>query len=214
MRNSILTTALTMTVLATGAFAQGAPGFYAGGQIGYETSVGELDIPAYEPESPYDHDHDGMMGGVFAGYNFTLSNGVIVGVEAGANLLGTEGVTDTSDDFPEEEFQTRASWEASVVGRVGSTYGGYFLYGLAGASMTELEGNYDGDFGESDTASDSRIGYTLGVGAERGFGSNLFGRMEVRYADYGSFDLQCDSCGPTNVDYSTLSVTVGVGMSF
>ena len=209
MRTAFLTSTILASCLSTSAFAQGAPGFYAGGQIGYDTATGELDIPNYEPESPFDHDHDGLKGGVFAGYNFALSNGMVVGVEAGANLLGADGETPTLDGF-DEEFQTDASWEASVVGRLGATYGGYFLYGLAGASMTELEGNYTGFEGTDD----SRIGYTLGVGAERAFGTNLFGRMEVRYADYGTFDLQCDSCGPTNVDYSVLSVNVGVGMNF
>src|SRR5687768_8058092 len=61
-------------------------GVYVGGQVGY--AFGSADY-TYDPNDPdqnsdydYDHNPDGFIGGVYAGYNYQFTNGVVLGGEA------------------------------------------------------------------------------------------------------------------------------------
>lgn len=118
---------------------------------------------------------------------------------------------------PAETFVTNGKWEASLVARMGKDVGGYFMYGLLGATAMEAQGHF-GDTGggiTSTTATDTQFGYTVGFGAERAFGSNMFARLEYRFADYAEFDLQCSSCGPVFSDIGASStISAGIGVNF
>ena len=63
-------------------------GGYVGVQAGHAwgTSTYDVDITAaFIPYNP-----DGWFGGIFAGYNYQISNGVVVGVEGDINFAGIE----------------------------------------------------------------------------------------------------------------------------
>lgn len=215
MRTIFAAIVLLCSGVANSTLAQGLAGFYAGGQVGYIMGGAEVNIPVYVPDSPYSVSVDGFGVGVFSGYNHALSNGMIIGLEASANILATENEFATIA-APDELFTTNGKWEASLVARAGKNVSEYFLYGLLGATVMEVEGQFRDVGGPlAPIASDTQFGYTVGIGAERAFGSNMFVRLEYRFADYEAFDLQCGPCGPVSSDIGASStINLGIGISF
>lgn len=202
--------ALTTALVTIPGLALAAPpgGFYGGLSAGYHMGDGTLTIPAYAPPT-YSIDLNGVGVGAFAGFNFPGSGGLVFGIEVGANLLNTSDSVGTA--IPGETFMIEGNWEASIVARAGSTVGQVFVYGLGGASIMEVSGQYSGGF---PSQSNSQVGWTVGLGAERETANGGFVRGELRYAEYPTFDLQCTACGPTNFDLSDLTISVGVGFDF
>ncbi|MDU8929693.1 outer membrane beta-barrel protein [Alisedimentitalea sp. MJ-SS2] len=209
LRFGFVFTAVAAILVPALAVAEPKEGLYGGIGVGYHSGNGTLTIPAYAPPN-YGIDLNGAGFGAFVGYNFASSGSMIYGVELGVNALGTSDVVATA--VPGETFSVDGNWEASIVGRAGGMVSDKtFLYGLAGASWMNVTGQYSGGF---PSQSDTRTGYVLGLGAEFDMGKGMFLRGEARYADYGSFNLQCTACGPTSVSLEDVTISVGLGFNF
>lgn len=184
-------------------------GPYAGVQAGYVWGDDDLNIPNYQP-APFKGHSDGGLLGAFAGYNYQW-NRFVLGAELGINWV------DASETIPTlgtETFHIKQNWEGSIVGRIGVPVDNLLLYGLGGASFTHITGNYSNLGVSAPTASDTVAGFTLGVGAEYKFTPSIGGRLEYRYANYGTANVTCSICGPTSVDLITNTITVGAVFHF
>jgi len=155
-------------------FAAPHDGWYGGFSAAYNIGDGTLTIPAYVP-STYQLDPDGVGVGGFGGYNFPSSGVLVFGIEAGVHLLNTSDSVATA--VPGETFSVDGNWEASIVARAGGTAGSFSIYGLGGATIMDLSGQYTGGFASQ---SDSQVGWTVGFGAERELPGGGFVRGEVR----------------------------------
>jgi outer membrane immunogenic protein len=147
---------------------------------------------------------------VYLGYNWQIGNWV-VGVEgdaawgrANSNMMGIPGAELLAPTpSPGADTATiETTWDASARGRAGFLIGtNVLLYATGGASWIHVEASaYCGTprpagwcagpgsnlYTES-KASDTRIGWTAGVGAEAMLWSNWLLRLEYRYANYGTF---------------------------
>lgn len=167
-------------------------GPYLGAQLGYGFG-GNVDVDGNEIDT------DGVVGGVFGGWNFQ-SGQFVYGLEADVNGSGIEG-----SNAGEE---ARSSVDGSVRARVGvAVTDDILVYGTAGGAAERLEITSGG---AEDTQ--TMLGYTVGAGVDARLTEQVFARAEYRYSDYGSEDFDLPGVG--EVDSSNHRVMVGVGIKF
>jgi len=140
---------------------------------------------------------DGGVYGAFAGYNYQFDNNLLIGIEGDvaynhneASIFGAQFGTD---------------WARSVRGRIGYAVYRALIYGTAGWAATR--GYVDVPGLGKDEATFG--GYTLGAGIDYAFSDTVFGRLEYRYNNFGSKNLQ-----GFDVDVDQQAVTVGLGIRF
>ena len=204
------------TVLVAGCLAAGGAqaagngvipswtGPYVGAQAGYVWGQGS------DPAFNWTVNPTGGIAGAFAGFNYDFG-GVVVGVEGGVNGAFATGSGVTGGAFS-ETYKANQNWEASVVGRIGvPVHPNLLLYGLAGWSVTEFTGNFV-HVGPPNSPSASAIvnGWTVGGGGEYRLTKTVSLRGEYRYASYGGANLTCSTCGPTIVNFTTSTATIGL----
>lgn len=146
----------------------------------------------------------GWLVGVDAGYNFYLSDGVVLGIVgdiAWANIGGEDaaglGAPTTAD----------IGWLGSLRGRIGFDGGAFMPYltgGLAVASATV-------DDGVADT--NTHMGWTVGAGVEIAATEDLSIDLLYRYSDYGSQDYVLGG-GTVGVALTTHQVQAGLHWNF
>lgn len=171
-------------------------GVYAGVTAGYGFA-GRSDVSGLDARV----DTDGFVGGGFVGYNFDTGGGIVAGVEGDIGYSGING-----DD---DGVEVKNGVDGSLRARLGYTITpDALVYATAGGAakhMTVEEG------GDKDSA--NMLGWTAGVGTDIKITSNVFGRAEYRYTDYGSKSFETGS-GTRDVDSSDHRVVFGVGMQF
>lgn len=152
----------------------------------------------------------GWLLGVNAGVNFTVSEGIVLGV------VGDLAWSDiTGDDDGAFAFDTThtINWQGSVRGRVGFDGGAFMPYltgGLAFANATRTT-----SAGVDNTAEATHVGWTVGAGVEFAVAENVSLDLQYRYSDLGEqeYDWSGPGTNPT-IDLTTQAVTLGVNFSF
>ena len=157
-------------------------GLYVGAFVGglggtFENTVGtEWDI-------------SGWLAGVNLGANFTVADGIVLGVVGDVAWTNAE-----NDGNP-----LAVDWTASLRGRLGFDAGSFLPYLTAGLAVAG---------GEIEGANDTHVGWTAGAGVEFAVADNISVDLLYRYSDYGNVDY-----GFAN-DYSLTSHAVTVGLNF
>lgn len=162
-------------VVAAPAAAPFWEGGYVGGQIGYANGDFELDFDTFDDSS--------VIGGLTAGYLFSLGNGWYLGPELQydwADMTITD--PDTGDSATFDEI-------ARLKLIVGYELGNGLLYGSAGLAYASMDGI--GDFFDGSTSD-----YVLGVGYDWRLGTNwtvggeyMFQRFDGIGASGGDVDV-------------------------
>ena len=161
-------------------------GFYAGLHAGYGWGKGKADFP-----SPYSGDHSGFTGGVQAGYNHQIGQ-VVLGVETDLSYLQNKLSRSFTNNLGATGTLSRDNgWLGTTRARIGFTpaerlmiYGtGGLAYGNSDVSVTAASAAGALWAGKS---SATKVGWTLGVGAEYAFTNNITGKAEFLYYDLGS----------------------------
>jgi len=166
-------------------------GFYVGGQVGYQFNDNDNHHGHYDP-ALYgygfgDDDSDGFVAGAHVGYNFQFGS-FVVGAEA--DIEGVFG--DDDDDFGYYYAALPAyygyghgdlDWQGSIRARLGFAFDRVLVYGTAGLAFGGYSGGngyygYPYYYGGHD---DTATGWTVGLGVEYAFTSNLTARVEYRY---------------------------------
>jgi outer membrane immunogenic protein len=133
------------------------------------------------------HDADGGLGGIQAGCDYQFAGGFVVGIQGDYAWTDTDGshadqlLTGVTD-------RTRIKSLSSVTGRVGYAWDRFLGY-VRGGGAWERD-NYDVFVTSTNltlaTASETRGGWTLGVGGEYAFTPWLSGFAEYNYYDFGT----------------------------
>lgn len=196
--------ALSMTLAASSAFAADAvvedvvvvdnaynwSGIYVGAQIGYgfgDTSVGYEGYPYDEYE--WDLSPDGILGGLYLGYNYQFSNNVVLGVETDFNfgdMSDRAPLTSFGVDTDGYDMDWQQKWGGSVRARLGYAMDRWLPYVTAGASYGRFEYDLIWDGGEDGRGEETEWGWTLGVGTEYALTDNI--RLRGAYS-YTKFDF-------------------------
>jgi outer membrane immunogenic protein len=163
-------------------------GVYVGGQVGYAFGSADYTLEELESGFDYEHDPDGFIGGVYAGYNYQFTNGVVLGGEADIVWGDVEdsSVAQGNDNF---SATTSIDWMGAARLRLGYAMGRFLPYVAAGVAFGQFDfvERDEGDFyGEAD---EDLIGWTLGLGAEYAVTDNWIVRGEYRYTDFDDQDF-------------------------
>jgi len=163
-------------------------GFYLGAQLGWGETSTEYKAGAATADATSvvvlpTITKNGVMGGLFAGYNYQI-NQFVLGAEVDGDFLivGKERYAAATGDF----ITAHTTWLGSARLRVGYAIDRLLLYGtggvaFAGADSTVTGTGYSYGFGNS-----TRVGWTLGAGAEYAFTDHWIGGLEYRYTRFSS----------------------------
>ena len=186
-----------------------------------------------------------VKGGPFIGYNYQIGSQWVVGVEGdwqyadnrrtNAGIPGTEDPT-VAGEPGLDSSTVRENWDASIRARAGFlVMPNLLLFGTGGAAFTNVSAtalcgtafdvgwcsSADPLMGTPQSASTTRVGWTVGGGLEYMIAPNWLIRAEYRYADYGSFSrtffsgiVGNDDAIAFNVRLRTNTASVGVAYKF
>lgn len=246
----LIVLAISLTVIQTAIADESFnwAGAYAGFSVGarfedadwtttsYQDPVGGVLALVGNPNASLDSTDLSFNG--FAGYNWIRNPRVILGIDANIGYADNEDKQITIpgvrfDSPPDFTFATtETTWIGSLRGRLGYLVTPrYLLYGLAGLAVAEVELEAvcpaDTDFcdpsagTQSNSESETMIGWTLGAGFEAALTDKLLARIEYNYADYGTFDFDGlpvvfdESFGFTSdVDYTSHTISLGIAYKF
>jgi outer membrane immunogenic protein len=176
-------------------------GFYVGVHGGYGWGNSSYDATA----AGTSFNTDGWLLGALAGVNYQVGQ-TVWGIEADINWSDFSG----GDACGGVTCNTEVPWFGTLRGRLGYAADRFMPYITGGLAYGKVEANVPGIGGGSDT----RFGWTAGVGAEYAFAPNMSWKTEYLYVDLGGFD--CGGCGaPTpNVDFQSHIVRTGLNVRF
>jgi outer membrane immunogenic protein len=179
-------------------------GLYVGGQIGYAWgrdpvtwagTANDLDLAA----GAFTQSPQGVIGGAHVGYNLQYNPWLVIGVEGsvdGTSLSKTVVVPLIdlpADTFGSATFNSSASVQGSIRGRLGIAWDRVLIYGTGGiaftsfnTSITDTTGFFTGVPGTNTTISNTRAGWTAGGGLEYAITDNWWVRAEYRYSNFGT----------------------------
>jgi outer membrane immunogenic protein len=166
--------------------AQAAPaaafdwnGFYAGVGLGY--SSGDSDVSYDNYPAGFNMVPTGWFGGVTAGLNSAVGNGLVVGAEADLSLAD---ITDTVPDIgdPDESVTSTTDWTGSLRGRLGFDAGDFMPYVTGGVVFAHgIASATDGDI-EDDAV---LTGAIVGAGVEFAVTDTITVKGEYLYSNFG-----------------------------
>jgi outer membrane immunogenic protein len=179
-------------------------GPYAGLNIGYarhranfeEESVGSI-LFALNPTVSLTQ--TGLTAGGQIGYNWQVQN-YVYGLEADFNWVGG---SDRINPTPFISASTKLDWFSTLRVRAGFVINPLF-YVTGGLAIGHVKNTWDNSVvsaTQTDFVSEkTRIGYALGGGIEHMFASNLTGRIEVLYVNFGRYT---QSSSVTTITYTS-----------
>jgi outer membrane immunogenic protein len=180
-------------------------GLYAGLNLGYGFGQSNWALPGVSPAP------DGVLAGGTLGYN--LQTGLWVwGLEGDIAWSGMKNSADCSGGF---SCETQSDWFGTGRLRVGyAGWSNWLPYLTGGAAFADVKAS-NSAYSE---VSQTRFGWTAGVGIEYAFLGNWSAKLEYLYADLGSFDCGTACGGPAvgtdDVSFTTNIVRFGVNYRF
>ncbi|MFK4825154.1 outer membrane protein [Paenochrobactrum sp. BZR 588] len=190
-------------------------GAYLGFQTGYQNGSFK---ERFDGQHHTRNSSDGVLGGIYGGYNFEFWNNMILGIDADLtynsarqNLIYTAVIdSTTSQDFNHE---SKLEWSGAVRARLGFAMDRWMPYLAGGIAFAQVKNSlYDTNFNYQD-ANSTMTGWTAGVGVDYALASNTALRLEYRHTDYGRKTFAID-----NFEYKTKlktdEVRIGVAYRF
>jgi outer membrane immunogenic protein len=140
------------------------------------------------------HDVDGGMGGVQVGCDYQFSGNWVVGIQGDYDWVDATG-SGPHSTLPTLTDQSHISGVGSVTGRVGYAWDRFLGYAKGGVAWDR--DSYLQFFTATGTpfasSSETRDGWTVGVGGEYAFWQNLSVFVEYDYYDFGSHNVSFTS---------------------
>ena len=238
MRKLLLSTAAAIVAVSGSALAADLPargaaiapapvfvamnwaGFYVGAQLGgvqgndkAQVLIGGVPIAGFGQS----YSATAVTGGVYAGYNWQFNN-IVLGLEADVNLSGlNKSVTRIGalPLFAGDSVRVKQDVDASLVAKLGYSFGNGLIYLLGGATYANFETRYNlaGTLGVTQSNSDGRMGWTIGAGAAYRFTPNWSARLEYRYSDFGK-QTHLLAAGPFSVRHERNTHRVMAGLTY
>lgn len=200
-------------------------GYYAGGSLGVAKGVADTKAAtAIGGASSYFTSPDdtqiasagngslsesGLSGGFFSGFGKQYGS-TLVGVEISANSLRVDDArsrTATYITAPTAQFtlrqEVKADWQGTLRLRLGYAQKDWLAYVTGGAAVTRVKlnssfsDNFMLDASGQRSNSETKVGWTLGVGGEYALRKNWSIRGQYLYADFGDVDTQSVVTNPS-----------------
>ena len=174
-------------------------GGYFGATLGY--GWGNADILDGTGALVTATDPDGVIAGGFAGYNYQLDNGVVIGGEASVDYFGVE------ENLGGAEFE--GEYLATIGPRLGYAYDRALFYVEGGYARAGAQLNQGGASGDAEFD-----GYYAGVGMDYAVTDNVFAGLKYNYHDFGGDDVAVGGTAFRVDDFDTHTVKARVGFKF
>jgi len=188
-------------------------GGYVGGQVGYVWGDSHYEDAGggYADPQP-----DGFLGGVYIGYNYQMSNNIVVGADADFAWVGADDVGQAyglgGAPLPGLGLGEELNWTGAVRGRLGYAVDRFLPYIAGGVAFGDVDWQINPNFA-GPSFDDTLVGWTVGAGVEYAFTDNVIGRFEYRYTDYGSTDFVALGI-PSTLDLTSNDVRFGLAWKF
>lgn len=160
-------------------------GLYVGAFVGGLGGTFDVNV------APVEWDVSGWLAGVNLGANFTVADGIVVGV------VGDVAWTNAESDIAPLSID----WTGSLRGRVGFDAGSFLPYLTAGLAVAG---------GDVNGTSETHVGWTVGAGVEFAVADNISIDLLYRYSDYGRVEY----FPGTEYGITAHAVTVGLNFKF
>lgn len=192
------------------------PGFtwtggYLGGQVGYAWDDGgghQVGGPGFTHIEP-----EGFIGGVYLGYNYQMSNNIVLGAEIDVIYSDVDGDGQAYQGpgvpAPGIIISQELNWSAAARARLGYAVDRFLPYIAGGVTFGDIDLSSPVVSG---SVGDTFSGWTIGAGAEYAFTDNVIGRAEYRYSDFGSEIMQVGA--EAEVDLTTNEIRFGIAYKF
>jgi outer membrane immunogenic protein len=199
-------------------------GCYVGGNVGGLWAKKDwidqiLSDPLFETDFG-SHSARGVLGGLQAGCDYQVGGGVF-GIQGDYDWTNASG-NNANVFFPRLTNQSQSKSLASVTGRVGYAWDRFLGYVKAGGAWEQSNYSILVAGTAAATASETRRGWTVGIGGEYAFLNWLTGFVEYDYYDFGTNTntFVCATCGlfavtvPLNITTNISVVKVGLNFKF
>jgi outer membrane immunogenic protein len=194
-------------------------GCYVGGHFGGIWATKDWSIR--NPFAPFggnvvdlgSHDVDSWLGGVQAGCDYQFAGGFVIGIQGDYAWTDADGSNDIAF-APGFTNHSKIKSLATVTGRIGYAWDRFLGYVKGGGAWEKDD--YDVSFGGVTfaTASETRSGWTIGVGGEYAFTNYFSGFVEYNYYDFGNRDNTFSSAlGSFIVDINETKSVVRAGLN-
>jgi outer membrane immunogenic protein len=171
----------------------------------------------FEGQSLGAHDVNGWLGGVQGGCDYQFAGGFVIGLQGDYAWTNSEGSHDSALEIG-VAYHSKVKSLASVTGRVGYAWDRFLGYVRGGAAW-ERDDYWATTIilGTAYTASETRSGWSIGVGGEYAFTSFVSGFVEYNYYDFGSRSIaltpQIVGLGPAFVEIKETKSVVRAGLN-
>ncbi|HRD75075.1 MAG TPA: porin family protein [Hyphomicrobiaceae bacterium] len=175
-------------------------GFYLGGTLGlgFGTTAADGGL------GNFSFDTEGGLGTVFMGYNWQVTRGIVLGLEADIGTGGLGGSAATPFGTVTSEVNALGSFR----GRAGVVLGpALMIYATAGLAWADLDLQLAGTTSRGETF----FGYQLGAGADLAISDHVGLRLEYIYTDLGAERI---IHGGTATNYDPDFHTLRAGITF
>jgi outer membrane immunogenic protein len=146
---------------------------------------------------------DGGIAGIYGGYNWQTPTNWVFGVDASINYDWARGpvVGAPGGTFGEVD------WKGFIRGRLGYAFDRFLIYGTAGGAVAPLQ-----SVGTVTSDKQTKLGWTVGAGAEMAVTDNVVVRLDYSYADFGRYNFTT----PVNFSATNKSHTLmgGIAVKF
>lgn len=156
-------------------------GFYVGGTVGYGSGTSNWSLDAIGLVA-VDTAPKGMIYGLTAGYNWQAGS-FVYGIEGDYNF---SSVTGSATCAVISTCETSNTWLATFRGRVGYAFDRFLPYLTAGGAYGDIKASVN-TLGIVVSDTESKFGYTFGVGLEYALLANWTVKAEYLYVNLGKF---------------------------
>ena len=184
----ISTSAILATILAapfaTGSYAAQFDGPFVGAQVGWQSEK-MRDVKSSLGVVPVDQHRQSVTGGVFAGYDKTVSGRFVVGAEGGLDFASDDKVQSTIGG---SNYSVDPKYSFDLTARAGYLVNPKTLLYVRGGYTNERVRTTIANAAGIQSASDTRDGWLAGAGLERAVAQNVSARLEYRYSKLSEGD--------------------------
>jgi hemoglobin/transferrin/lactoferrin receptor protein len=174
-------------------------GFYAGAHGGWSSAnrnASDYNFAEGDYIYPFPYEYhlglaQGELAGLQAGYNFQLTNNIVLGIEgeiSKANLSGKGSIVTVpstpSDSYDPEQnmFRTQYNWMGAARARLGFAAGRFLLYGTAGIAVADVDTS-ESWLGAVMKDQMTMTGWTAGAGVEYAVTDKLSVRGDYSFTE-------------------------------
>lgn len=188
-------------------------GFYIGGQIGYASGDADHSFDNGAPSG--DSSPDGIVGGGYIGYLYQYNRSKFVfGIEGDIEATGVDGTFQNATGGT-SSGSTDINVQGSVRANIGYAIDRILPYITGGVAIADVDYGGGPVGGPCCGYSATAVGWTIGAGMQYAITDKVSGRIEYRYADFGT---ESGGLAPTfpgvtmPVDLKTNTIRAGVSI--